>query len=444
LEGEAAGRARRTCNGNVELELNMPMRDARQWLIFGFICLMPFQDTILQVTPLQRLGSSFSVLPLMLIICLEIARRLIHFDFVFSRNLIVIAVYAALISLFGIMMFGSGSGSLGMGLQAVKLAIDSILVLYVIFGIDYSDSRLVGLAVQIAFFITLAGILANDLNFLGLSGLTNSGLFHQTVVSEDYDHRWRGLTAEPSVLAPLLMGMGLLCAHFSAKGWMRKIYWFLALTLTALGGSKGGIICMLLILLFIFMLRAKTSLLQAVALLILASPIAYLGASFLLPQFGTEALKASNSIATRLTMQIVAGLILIHFPFGIGFGAMFPAIGRFLSQGIDLAQSLVPFPLSFEEVTQYFTEPQYAGAKSLAGNFVIFFGFPFIIGASIACFRLARQLYRLGFIALLACVLFMVFQLCTSVDSLAYYNIYLPFGIAVYEIRRHANSTGNA
>jgi hypothetical protein len=225
---------------------------------------------------------------------------------------------------------------------------------------------------------------------------------------------------------------------------MKKAYWLLALILTTLGGSKGGIICMLLILLFIFMLRAKASLLQAVALLILASPIAYLGAYFLLPQFGTEALKASNSIATRLTMQIVAGLILIHFPLGIGFGAMFPAIGKFLSQGIDLAQSLVPFPLSFDEVTQYFTDPQYAGAKSLAANFAIFFGFPFIIGAFIACFRLARQLYRLGFIALLACVLFMVFQLCTSVDSLAYYNIYLPFGIAVYEIRRHANSTGNA
>jgi len=422
----------------------MPMRDARQWLIFSFICLMPFQDTILQITPLQRLGSSFAVLPLMLLIFLEIAQRLIRLDLVFPRFLVVMAVYAVLISLMGIVVFGPGTGGLGLAWQAVKLAIDSMLVLYVIFGIDYSDRRLVGLAVQIAFFITIMGILVNDFTIFGLSGLTNSAVFHQTIVLDVYDNRWRGLTKEPSVLAPLLMGMGLLCAHFAVEGWMKKTYWFLALILTALGGSKGGIICMLLILLFIFMLRAKASLLQAVALVLLISPIAYLAVNFLLPQFGADALRASNSIATRLTMQIVAGLILIHYPLGIGFGAMFPAIGKFLSQGMSVAQSLVPFPLSFEEVTQYLTDPQDAGAKSLAANFVIYFGFPFVICAFIACFRLTRQLYRLGFVALLACVLFMLFQLCTSVDSLAYYNIYLPFGIAVYEIRRHANSTGNA
>lgn len=418
--------------------------EAQPWLLFAFICLTPFQDTILQVTPLQRLGSSFSVIPLLLIVFLEIARRVIRFDFVFRRFLIVMVVYAILVSLFGVFEFSSDAPNADMIWQAAKLAIDSALVLYVIFGIDYSDTRLVGFAVQVAFFTTIAGILMNDFNLFGLSGLTNSGFFHQSPVLDPFDHRWRGLTKEPSVLAPLLMGMGLLCAHFAKGVWMKRTYWMLALTITALGGSKGGVISMLVILFFVLMLRMKAGIVQGFLLILLFAPIAFLGVNILLPQFGAEAVRASNSIATRLTMQLVAGLILLHFPLGIGFGAMFPAIGRFLAEAMHMAQSLVPFPLLFDEVSTYFSEPQDAGAKSLAANFAIFFGFPFVISAAISCFRLARQLYRLGYIALFACVLYTVFQLCTSVDSLAYYNIYLPFGIAICEVRRHANSSGNA
>jgi hypothetical protein len=444
LECEKEGGARGACHDSIEFELNMPMRDARQWLLCGFICLMPFQDTFLQATPLQRLGSSFSIVPLLLLVFLEIARRLIYFDLVFSRFLVVITVYAGLVSLFGVITFGHGIGGLDLAFQAVKLAIDSGLALYVVLGIDYSDTRILKFAVQLAFFITIAGILANDFNFLGLSGLTNSSLFHQTQILDPYEHRWRGMTKEPSVLAPLLMGLGLLCAHLVESPWLQRTYWILALTLTALGGSKGGIICMLLILLVIFLVRARAGVMQAVAVFLLASPLAVLGVYLLLPHFSQDAFQASNSIATRLTMHIVAGMILLHFPLGVGFGGMFPAIGRFLVEGMQIAQSLAPFPLSFDEVTQYLTDTRTAGAKSLAANFAIFFGLPFIVSASIVCFRLVRQLFRLGQIALLACVLFMIFQLCTSVDSLAYYNIYLPFGLAVYEIRKHANSTNHA
>jgi len=420
------------------------MRNARQWLVFSFICLMPFQDTILQITPLQRLGSSFSVVPLLLLLFLEIARRLIWLDFVFPRYSVVLTLYASVASLAGILTFGPENGVWLLAFQAIKLAIDSMLVLYVIFGIDYSDRHLVGLAVQIAFFVTIATIVINDFNPFGLGSLTNNAFFHQTSVLTNYDQRWRGLTKEPSVLAPLLMGLGLLSAHFSRSRWMKGTYWFLAVLLTGLGGSKGGIICLILILFLIAMLRAKAGLLQALGLIVFISPIIYIGINLLLPHFGGEALRASNSIATRLTMQLVTGLILIHFPLGVGFGAMFPAIGKFLPHAMETAQSLVPFPLSFDEVSQYFTNPEDAGAKTLVANFTIFFGVPFVCYAFIYCFRLVRGLYRLDLIALLACVFFMIFQLCTSVDSLAYYNLYLPFGIAVYELGKYENSTGNA
>lgn len=420
------------------------MRTSRRWLLFIFICLMPFQDTILQATPLQRLGSTFAVLPLILLVFLDVAERLLKFDFRFRRFLVLIACYAGIVTLWGILQYGSGFGSAALLWQAIKLSVDSALALYVIFGVDYSDSFLVRRAVKIALLITLIGILACDFNFLGLGVIGNSGFLHQTPHLDPYDHRWRGLTKEPSVLAPLLMGMSLLSAHYARTPWGVRIYWILGLALTAIGASKGGVVSMLLILLIIFLLRAKTSLWKAIPLMIVAAPIFVLGSYILLPQFGTSALRASNSIATRLTMHVWAGLILLHSPAGIGFGAMAPAIGRYLGQAMRIAQSLLPIPLSFVEVRTFLYDSEAAGAKSLAANFAVYFGVPFLIAASVASFRMVKQLYRLGYIALLACVLFLIFELCTSVDSLAYYNLYLPFGIAVCEIRRHANSTCNA
>ena len=184
-----------------------------------------------------------------------------------------------------------------------------------------------------------------------------------------------------------------------------------------------------------FSAEAKVSVLKAVQLMLVALPIGFLGILLILPQIATDAMMYSNSIATRFTMQIWTGIVLLHFPFGVGFSGLLPAIRIYVMDAANALQSISPIPLNFEEVSSYAYSAQDAGGKTLLANYAAYFGFPFLFLAGRFCLRLVRDLYRQRQITLLACVCFLMIQLCTSVDSVAYYNLYLPFGIAVYWLK---------
>jgi hypothetical protein len=422
----------------------LPLRTSREVLLFLFICLMPFQDTILQTSPLQRLGSSFSILPLLALAFLSTADRVLTANLRVSRLVLYGSFYVFAVCLFGLLQFGLRSQDTNLVIESLKLCLETALVLFVIFGLDYSNERIISTAVQIAFWIAVFGVAAYDLNFLGLRVVIASPVFHQTVPEGFTDGRWRGLTKEPSVLAPLLMGIGLLSSHFSKSKGMKTAYWAITLAVTALSGSKGGIISMVLLVGVLFFAQAKVSVLRTVQLTLLAIPLAFLSILILLPQIATEAIMNSMSVATRLTMQIWTGIILLHFPFGVGFSGFIPAMKIYVLDAANILQSLSPFPLNFNEVSGYAYSAQDAGAKTLASNYAAYFGFPFLFLAGRFCVRLVRDLYRQRNITLLACILFLIIQLCTSVDSVAYYNLYLPFGIAFYQCRKNADSTSIA
>src|ERR1035438_1926052 len=225
----------------------VPLRTSRQLLLFLFICLMPFQDTILQATPLQRLGSSFSILPLLALAFLSTADRVLTANLRVNRLVLYGSSYVFAVCLFGLLRFGFISQDTNLVVESLKLCLETGLVLFVIFGLDYSDQRILSMAVQIAFWIAVFGVAAYDLNFLGLRVVAASPVLHQTVPEGFTDGRWRGLTKEPSVLAPLLMGIGLLSSHFSKSKAMKAAYWAVTLAVTALSGSKGGILSMVLL-----------------------------------------------------------------------------------------------------------------------------------------------------------------------------------------------------
>ncbi|MHB1938877.1 MAG: hypothetical protein ACYCOR_20190 [Acidobacteriaceae bacterium] len=345
--------------------------------------------------------------------------------------------YAAITSIFGLFYFGSYALGVNLIVQGLKLALDTGLVLFVIFGIDYSNESNIRRAVKIAFAITVLGIILNDLHIPGLDVLTNNPVLHQT--PQD-DPRWRGMSKESGVLAPLIMGLGLLSAHYSQTAFAKGVYWTLSLSLMFAGGSKGGFLCMLGVIVVIFM-SGNIGFLRSLILFILSIPIIYFGFYIFLREIPLVALIASNSIATRLTMQIWSCLVFMHFPLGVGFTGFLPALRDYLFQAADTAQAIVPFPMNFTEVYNYQYSAQDASSKSLLGNFTAFFGFPFLYLAMVNCIRLVRVLYRNNMITLLASVLFMLFALCTYADSLAYYNFYIIFGIAIYEYKKSTHTT---
>ena len=170
----------------------VPLRTSRQLLLFLFICLMPFQDTILQATPLQRLGSSFSVLPLLALAFLSTADRVLTANLRVNRLVLYGSSYVFAVCLFGLLRFGFTSQDTNLVVESLKLCLETGLVFFVIFGLDYSDQRILSMAVQTAFWIAVFGVAAYDLNFLGLRVVMAPVRCSIRPFPRFVDGRWRG------------------------------------------------------------------------------------------------------------------------------------------------------------------------------------------------------------------------------------------------------------
>ena len=93
----------------------------------------------------------------------------------------------------------------------------------------------------------------------------------------------------------------------------------------------------------------------------------------------------SMSVATRLTMQIWTGIVLLHFPFGVGFSGFLPAMKIYVLDAAAFLQSLSPFPLNFNEVSGYALQCTRRGREAFLANYAAYFGFPFLFLAGRFC-----------------------------------------------------------
>lgn len=404
----------------------------RKFLLFLFVCLVPFQDTILQKTPLQGSGASFAILPLLGLMGISLFEWLMRMDFRLQKNVFWIALYVALISIFGMARFGLVSHGTSLLWSGTKYAIDTAIALYIIFGVDYSDERILRRAISLAFFFTVASIVISDLNPAGIGIVLNNPLMHQTPPG---DLRWRGATTESGHLAILLVSVGLLAAHLSKTPFMRKFFWILTVTLTVAGGSKGGLLCLFGVLMVV-LLKGKISFWRSVLFCIAFSPLAYLAMVIFIAQTSRSLGGDFTSFPTRITTVISAILIVLHYPFGVGFTGQLPALREYLEPAMDITQRLMPFPPNFSEVETYLYTAQFAQTKILLADYAVFFGFPFLILVLVECYKMVRALARLEHLALMACVLFLILALSTYSDSIFAYNVFIAFGVGVHEYKK--------
>lgn len=408
------------------------MNNLRQFLIFIFVCLVPFQDTILQQTPLQGQGASFAIVPLFCLMAISLVEWMMRLDFRVPSKVALIALYVLMITIFGLARFGPTSHGSSLLWSGTKYAIDTLIGLYVMFGLDYSNERNMRRAVTVAFFITVASIVISDLKPAGIGVLLNNPLFHQTPAG---DVRWRGATSESSHLSILLVSVGLLAAHYSRTPFMRKFFWVSTITLTVAGGSKGGLLCLFGVLMVV-LLRGRVSFWRSVIFCIAFSPLAYLALAIFVAQTARSLGGDFTSFPTRITTVIAAVLTLLHYPFGVGFTGQLAALRQFLDPAMDLAQRIMPFPPNFSEVETYLYTSQFAQTKILLADYAVYFGFPFLVLVIIESYRLVRTLARMEHLALMACVLFLILALSTYSDSISTYNVFVAFGVGVSEYRK--------
>lgn len=403
----------------------IPESRLRSSLVLAFLLLVPFQDTGLSATPLGHLGTSFSVLPLLGILALDIGGWLADSDRRLHLGWCLFGFYGAFVTFGYIAAFGTTWGSIYLPVKAVNLTIEAILAVYVVFGIDWSRTRWLHAGVKGAFAICILGVLCFDLNLVGLRALFDNRFFH---FAANPDTRWHGFSPEVSILSASLGALGLLSAALARHNSSRIIYLAVSAAALALCGSKGGFVTLALAILGAALLTRGRRL-PVLAALLLLSPVGWFGLTQILNMTSEDAIRESTTFATRSTMAMWTWEVVSQHPFGVGFGGFYPSLTRYLPSAMDQASQNLPILLNFSEVRTYMATARYAGTKSFLLDFAAYFGFPFVVMFLGFVAYMARNLARARQVWLLVALLFATLALSAYTASLVIYPTFVVLGI---------------
>jgi len=416
-------------NDNFRRGLRFSIDDALMWMC---VALCPFQDTILQYTPLNMAGASLSFFPLVVLFALAGARRLLHKPFVVSRSMLLLVVYMCAVCAANLVWMENGEATIyWKSLRGYPLL--AALTVFAIFGVNYQVSRWFRRAIYLAFCFTVAGILC------GFTLGENAILILQS--SPNLSGRPSGFSTESSTLSVQIVAIGMLTAHFLDKKWKKLSIGALTCALLVVSGSKGGLISLLLCAIVLGIAKIRASLLSKIIVSFVLLPLIYFSSFYVYSIFSTLVeLNQMESIATRLSMAVYAFITVAHHPLGVGFTGFLPSIPRYLPQAMDFIQGVLPISLFFEEAKGFLYPPQtFADCKSFFLDYLVFFGIPFAILFFRFAGKLILELFKCHYYWLFLGVLFSTFALMTYYSSINVWTLPVLFGVSLHEIRRVQN-----
>ena len=402
-------------------------------LVWGFIILSPFQNTVFQNTPLKMAGASLSFFPLMALFLLASIRHFWLAPFEIKRFTLAAVAYATIVCAVNLVWIYQDEIIIyWKSLRGYPLL--TVLIFFVVFGIKYWPSRGLRIAIYMAFIFSLIGILCDRL--LGSNAIP---VLQTTLIS---DGRPRGFSTEASTLSVQIVASGMLTAHFLARSWQKWSVGGLTVALLVYSASKGALISLLVCIIVLGIAKSRSSLFSKVVIGCVLLPVAYFGSLSILSIFGTlvEA-NETATIGTRLSMTVYALITVAHNPFGVGFTGFLPSIPLYLPQAMRFIDSIFPFPVGFAEAKEYLYPPQdNADCKSFFLDYFVFFGVPFAIVFCRFVAKIFNQLFKLRYYWLFVGALFSVIALMTYYSEINAWTIPLLFGISLHEIRRAESS----
>jgi hypothetical protein len=158
----------------------------------------------------------------------------------------------------------------------------------------------------------------------------------------------------------------------------RSLFIPVIVIITILSTSKGSLLCFIISVFLYYFFKIQSNF-KYLIILLLPLIFALLFNDFIFPMFESD-IENYSSVATRGTMLFTSMVILLEYPFGVGFFGYLPAIYTHGFGGIQLFQSIYPEYLNFGEVLSYFRAGVVKGVstKTFFFDWVIFAGFPFI------------------------------------------------------------------
>jgi len=399
-------------------------------LLWAIIVLCPLQDTILQKTPLKLFGASPAVLPLLALATIALFSNLFAPKLTFDRKILIGLVYVLLICAIHIVTFQPGLDPIQWR-PLRSFGLMTALIVYLLTGVDYRNTRGLRISIYVALLITLIGVI--------LGGILGPDAIKFLQVTPDISGRPRGFSTESSTLSVQIVCIGMLCSHYLKRTWLKIIVGAITAGLLIYSSSKGGLISLLLCVLILVLVRTRASLFYKLLIGFLLSPVLVAGALLVASKFSNLiTLNQTTTIATRASMALFSGIVVLHNPLGVGFTGFYPAIPKYLYSAMWTIQSWFPFPLAFVEVKGYLAPPfKDADCKSFFLDFLVFFGVPFAILFFRFGFKLLQRLLAYRFFSLFVAVLFAFLALFTYYSSMNAYTVPLLIGIALYEARQY-------
>lgn len=398
--------------------------------LFFFIVFMPFQDIGLANTQLGFAGGSLSIIPLVLIMLIIIARWLLQNNFTVRENYLWCIAYMVTVTILYFISSGFVSHGENMIFKSTKLSILTMLFISPIFLIKYEKNNIIKYAVAIAFVLSSTGAL---LSFVGSEWLDSNPMLHATA---NGNMRPRGFALESSTLSIQIVTLGLLVMHFFRNKLVTLLSLLIIVTALFSIGSKGGVLVFSLTISLLILLLAKTASWKKILGVIVGMLIVLGAVNFVFDSIMTD-FEEYTSTATRLSMMLTAVLIALDNPFGVGFSGYLTAISAYLPDAI----ALLNFPFNYAEVSSYIGSDsgKNISTKTFLFNYLMFFGWPFLIGFFLFFVALIRRVRKSNSVPLLAAVIFSVVAISTYSDGLGLYNISLVFGVAFYSAFKKIN-----
>jgi hypothetical protein len=398
-------------------------------LVWMAIALCPFQDTLLQYTPLKLVSASFSFVPLMCLFLLSGVRHWLHRPFIVSRTVLIVVIYAVAVCAANLVWIDHGEAVIHTQ-SLIASTLMTALTMFTIWGVHYEIGRWLRIWVYFAFFFTIVGVLSGEI--LG----TNAISWLQ--VTPSLSGRPHGFSTEPGTLSVQVVAIGMLAAHFVPKNWQKWAIGAITCVLLVFSRSKGGLIALVLCAIVLGVAKRRASLRSKILVAIFLIPSIYFGALLIIASFGTiiES-NETSTIATRFSMAVYALITVAHHPFGVGFTGFLPSLPRYLPQAMEFIEKLFPFPLAFVEVKEYLYPPQTdADCKTFFFDFLVFFGIPFAVVFFRFVGNLMSRLFKCGHSWLFVGVLFSVLALITYYSTIYAWILPLLFGISLREVRQ--------
>lgn len=398
----------------------------KHFLFIYFILLLPFEDSILQNSPLGVFLSGMSVLPLLGIFFLTAGY--------FKKN-ITISLYfylgclASLIFSFAYLLINYSDASY-ISLLIDKMMKIFLLVFFYAYAILMTKENFSSRYQNYVIFAWLFSILGALLSLMAPDILESLPLIHAT---ENGNMRVRGFSLESSTLGPQILMLTVVSMHLIRSKWK----WILGLgciILAILSGSKGtvAVLAISAILCSVIYVKKRPFLSIFFGIIIVPTVIFYT-VDFLQDSFLMD-FDSYTSTATRLTMIVTSCIIMLKNPFGVGYAGYLGAIYQNGNDAIVFIKQSFPFYLNFSEVATYFVagETKNIDCKSLFFNLCIMFGFPFLLAYLYAHYKLIKRFVANSQILLIILTLFTGLSLIFFISGLGFYISAFVYGYLSY------------